>query len=93
MKVISNALYESFYKYADKLKGKKVIKLDTVKRLADEFNEKLTAAQPGASGFPFRFPGSSHTTKNSQSFTKHCLDLDPDGVTSRTSKNFTRIIF
>ena len=29
---ISNALYESFYKYAEKLKGKKVIKLDTLKR-------------------------------------------------------------
>ena len=42
--MVSNALYESFYKYADKLKGKKVIKLDTVKRLADEFNEKLNCS-------------------------------------------------
>jgi hypothetical protein len=88
--MVSNALYESFYKYADKLKGKKVIKLDTVKRLADEFNEKLTAAQPGASGFPFRFPGSA-TQEKFIEFYKTLSRLDPDGVTIEQARTLQEL--
>ena len=53
--LVSDALYKSFGKYAEKLDGKRVIKLDTVKRLADEFQDVLVSAKPAHKGMALDF--------------------------------------
>ena len=88
---VSDALYKSFAKYAEKLDGKKVIKLDTVKRLADEFQDVLVSSKPGTQGYGFRFPGDG-SMKAFTEFYQTLSRLDPDGVTITQFRTLQKLL-
>ena len=77
---ISRALYEGFEEYSEKLAGKKVIKLDTLKQIADQFATNIRGATPGTGGYQFRFPGDA-SRKSFEEFYQTMSRLDPDGIT------------
>jgi hypothetical protein len=89
--LVSDALYKSFGKYAEKLDGKRVIKLDTVKRLADEFQDVLVSAKPGTQGYGFRFPGDG-SMKAFTEFYQTLSKLDPDGVTIQQYRTLQKLL-
>ena len=83
---ISRALYQDFENYSEKLAGKKVIKVDTVKRIAKDFAKNLRAAQPPAGGYEFKFPG-AQSEKAFMEFYDSLGRLDADGVTIQQARN------
>jgi hypothetical protein len=83
---ISRALYQDFEAYAEKLAGKKVIKVDTVKRLADDFAKNLRSAQPPAGGYEFKFPG-ANSERLFTEFYESLSRLDRDGITIQQARN------
>jgi len=87
---ISRKLYEQFNEYSEKLAGKKVIKLDTVKYLSDEFEKNLIAGRPGTSGFQFRFPGDG-SRRAFEEFYRTLKNLDPDGVTIEQARTLQQL--
>jgi len=82
---ISRLLYSEFEDYSQKLAGKKVIKLDTVKKLADQFAERIAQDLPKTPGMPFRFPG-DQSKLAFQQFYETLKSLDPEGITIQQAR-------
>lgn len=82
---VSRLLYNDFEEYAGKLAGKKVIKLDTVKKLADQFAQKVRSDMPRTPGVDFRFPGDA-SKQSFEKFYSTLAALDPDGITIQQAR-------
>ena len=87
---ISRLLYEDFGEYAQKLAGKKVIKLDTVKKLADQFAERALSDMPRTPGGAFRFPGDA-SKEAFQKFYDTMSRLDPEGITIQQARTLQEL--
>jgi hypothetical protein len=87
---ISRLLYEDFENYAKRLEGKKVIKIDTVKRLSKDFVDILKGQMPKTGYYEFKFPG-SNSEKAFREFYETMAALDPDGITIQQGRKLQEL--
>lgn len=87
---ISGLLYENFENYAKKLEGKKVIKVDTVKRIAKDFEKTLLEQMPTTPGYQFKFPGEA-SERSFRDFYQTLTRLDPEGITIQQGRKLMQL--
>jgi hypothetical protein len=87
---ISRLLYEDFENYAKRLEGKKVIKPETVTKLADEFDKVLKGQMPATPGYDFKFPGEA-SERSFREFYQTLKRLDPDGITIQQARKLQEL--